>query len=72
MENLTVYEPGDRFATISTEGRARVWEVAEDGLPAQDSAAVRVESVVKAGPACEECGEPPHHHLVVCSRVNDV
>jgi hypothetical protein len=30
-EKLTVYEPGDRFATIATTGRARVWTVLDDG-----------------------------------------
>lgn len=28
---LTVYEVGDRFATMTREGEARVYEVAPDG-----------------------------------------
>ena len=27
-----VYQPGDRFATISDEGHARVWLVESDGM----------------------------------------
>ena len=30
-EQLTIYEPGDRFATMSREGKALVYEVAPDG-----------------------------------------
>lgn len=30
-EQLTVYEPGDRFATVSHDGAAHVYEVAPDG-----------------------------------------
>lgn len=30
-EQLTVYEVGDRFATMAATGHARVYEVAEDG-----------------------------------------
>lgn len=31
-EQLTVYTVGDRFATMATDGHARVYEVAADGL----------------------------------------
>lgn len=30
-EHLTVYEPGDRFATMAANGEAHVYEVASDG-----------------------------------------
>lgn len=30
-EQLTVYEPGDRFVATSAKGEAHVYEVAEDG-----------------------------------------
>lgn len=30
-EQLTVYEPGDRFATMTAKGHACVYEVADDG-----------------------------------------
>jgi hypothetical protein len=29
---LTIYEPGDRFGTISETGHSRLWVVGEDGL----------------------------------------
>jgi hypothetical protein len=32
-EQLTVYEVGDRFATITKEGRAQVYQVSEHGHP---------------------------------------
>ena len=31
-EQLTVYRPGDRFATMSRGGTARIWQVQDDGL----------------------------------------
>lgn len=31
-EWLTVYEPGDRFATTTDEGRVRIYEVHQDGI----------------------------------------
>lgn len=32
-EALVVYEVGERFATITRDGRAAVWEVDEGGRP---------------------------------------
>jgi len=31
-EKLTVYQPGERLATISDDGLARVWRVLDNGL----------------------------------------
>jgi len=36
-EMVDIYEPGDRFGTISSSGLVRVWEVADDGTLADDS-----------------------------------
>lgn len=30
-EQLTVYGPGERFATVARDGKASVYEVTEDG-----------------------------------------
>lgn len=31
MKTVTVFEPGDEFATLTARGEARLWKVIEDG-----------------------------------------
>lgn len=33
ITNITVYEIGDQFATMSDNGTVRMWEVGGDGAP---------------------------------------
>jgi hypothetical protein len=37
-EVLTVFEPGDRFATMARDGRARVLVITDSGIPLPDRA----------------------------------
>lgn len=32
-EQLIVYEHKDKFATVSKDGEARIWQVRHDGVP---------------------------------------
>lgn len=35
-EEVIVFKPGERFATISKNGKVRIWTVGENGLPTAD------------------------------------
>lgn len=32
-EQLTIYTPSDRFATMAKNGESRIWQIDQDGIP---------------------------------------
>lgn len=32
-KKMTIFTPGDRFATMGKNGEARIWQVSENGIP---------------------------------------
>jgi hypothetical protein len=61
-------------AARSQQRAAEAWEegVAAGSLARLPSNPYRAAALqAGSGTPCSECGEPPHHHLIVCSRVND-
>lgn len=53
-EQLTVYEPGDRFATMGPKGLSAVYEVAEDGHAYVRDYTPACENEIR----CKHCGDP--------------